>query len=308
VFFLISGGMLYEALIPVDANNTPIAGQTLCAPVALKGVSAFISIAGSGASVYALAQLATGGYSVVTVTPGPLSATGAPTMKTATFLTLPTTTLTPTHLAVAGRAVYVSFAGGATPSYGLWYFSGLPKSTVQTIPMQTAVTSMLALNNSLYLLTSDGALGQLNAARAYASLVVAAALPATTADPAAYTAATPVPTPQGPTITPGTTATPTSTTTTSTIGATFGSGAMLIADPLDSTQMLLSDPTTHRIIQLLAAAGGPGAHPVGQYVYGAPLSDVGDVAMTGSGSTLNAYIWNGSQLVAFTLPAIAGGA
>lgn len=307
VVFLISGGALYESLIPVDANNTPVVGQTICAPVAIKGVSAYLSIVGSGSTVYALAQLAAGGYSVVTVTPGPLTAAGAPTMKTATLLALPATKQTPTHLAVSGRSVYVSFASGAAATYGVWYYSGLPKSTVQTIALPAAATSLLTLNNSLYTLLSDGTLGQLNAALVYTPLVVAATLPATTTDPATYTAATPVPTPQG-LATPSTSqATPTSPAPTPTIGTTFGTGAMLVAEPLKPTQLLLSDPATHRIIELVAAASGPGVGLVGQYVYGSSLTSVGDVTMTGSGSTLNAYVWSGSNLIAFMLPETTAG-
>ena len=292
VVYFISGGALYEALIPVNAQNTPVTGSTLCAPVTIKGASAYLSIVGYGGSVFALTQLAAGGYSVIRVTPGALSATGAPTMKAITYLLVPTTKQKPTHLAIYGRTVYVSYAIGSN-SFGVLYFSGLPKSKPQAIGLPSAVTSMLAVNNSLYMLLTDGTLGQLNAAHVFIPLPVTATLPATATPPDTYTAATPVPTPQN-----AATATPTPT-----IGATFGPGSQLLADPLDGTQFLVSDPGTQRIIQLVTAANGPGVGLVGQYVYGASLTNVGDVAMTGVDSTLNTYVWSNSQLVTFTLPA-----
>jgi serine/threonine protein phosphatase PrpC len=321
VMFFISGGALYEALIPVDANNTPTAGTTVCAPVAIKGVSAYLSIAGDGDTVYALAQQAAGGYSVETVTPTGLT-NGVPTVKTAPAFTIPVTQETPTHLAVAGKSLYVSYAGGATTPYGVWLFNGQPKTpggpenSAQTISLPAAAASLLAANNTLYMLLADGTLGQLDVAHLYTALAVIASAPATTTDPATYTAATPVPTPRGPTATatttPANSATPAATsaaatatppvTATPTIGTVFSPGASLTADPLAPTGLLLSDPANNRIIRLVTSANGPGVGVVEQYVYGAPVTNVGDVAMTSAGSTLNAYLWSGARLVTFTLP------
>jgi serine/threonine protein phosphatase PrpC len=292
LIFFISGGALYEALIPVNAQNTPVTGTSVCAPITIKGASAYLSLVSYGDSVFVLTQLAAGGYNILKVTPGALSATGAPTTKAIIYLAVPTTKQTPTHLAIYGRTVYVSYAIGST-SFGVWYFSGLPKSKPQAIGLPAAVTSLLAVNNSLYMLLADGTLGQLDTAHVFISLPVTATLPATATPPETYTAATPVPTPQSSAVA----ATPTPT-----IGATFGPGAQLIGDPLNATQFLVSDPRTQRIIQLVTAANGPGVGLVGQYVYGASPTNVGDIAMTGFDSTLNAYVWSNAQLVTFTLP------
>jgi hypothetical protein len=295
----------------VDAKGAPTTGQTLCALVDVKGVSAFLSIAGAGDTVYALASQAAGGYSVVTVAPGPV-VSGAPTMKTTTQFTAPVTTETPTHLAVEGKSIFVSYAGGATTPYGVWLFNGQPKTpggpepSAQTISLPAAAASLLAANNSLYLLLADGTLGQLDVAHLYATLAVVVTPPTTTIDPTTYTAATPVPTPQNPTatatsatgVTP-TTATPSATPT---LGAVFTSGATLTADPLAPTQLLLSDPGNNRILRLGTNANAPGVSLLGQYVYTPPVANVGEVAMTGSGSTLNAFVWSGAHLVTFTLP------
>lgn len=318
IVVFISGGALYEALIPVDANNTPTAGTTVCTPVTMKGVGAYLSLAGAGDTVYALAQQAAGGYSVVTVTPGGLDTSHNPTVKTASLFSVPVTQETPTHLAVAGKSVYVSFAGGATTPYGVWLFNGQPKGPAQTITLPAAASSLLAVNNTLYMLLSDGTMGQLDVSHLFMPLVVAAPVPAMTSDPTTYTAATPVPTPQSPTAsataatatatTPPSTATGATTTPTPTLGTMFSAGATLLADPLAPTQLLLSDPANSRIIRLVTSTSGPGVGLVGQYVYSAPVTNVGDVAMTGANATLNAFVWSGSHLVTFTLPEPAAGA
>jgi hypothetical protein len=72
--------------------------------------------------------------------------------------------------------------------------------------------------------------------------------------------------------------------------------------------LLLSDPANSRILLLETSATGPGVQVIEQYVYSAPVTNVGDVAMTGAGSTLNAFVWSGSHLVTFTLPEPAPGA
>jgi serine/threonine protein phosphatase PrpC len=325
VVFFLSGGALYEALIPVDATNTAVAGTTLCVPVTIKGAGAYISIAGSGDTVYVLAQQAAGGYSVATVTPTGLTS-GAPTTRTATLFTVPVTQETPTHLAVAGKSLYVSYAGGATTPFGVWLFNGQPKtpggpeSSAQTITLPAAAASLLAANNSLYMLLADGTLGQLDLAHLYTTLAVIATTPATTTDPTTYTAATPVPTPSNPTATPTVAATDTAApaatgsatatpppTATPTVGVIFSPGATLVADPLAPTNLLLSDPANSRIIRLVASASGPGVGVVEQYVYSAPITNVGDIALTGAGAALNAYLWSDSHLVTMTLPEPAVG-
>jgi serine/threonine protein phosphatase PrpC len=324
VVFFVDGGSLYEALVPVDANNTPAAGTTVCAPVTIKGVGAFLSIAGEGDTVYALASQSSGGYSVMAVTSTGLS-NGAPTSKATPLFTVPVAQETPTHLAVAGKLLYISYAGGATTPYGLWFFNGQPKtaggslSPAQTIALPAAAASLLSANNTLYMLLADGTLGQLDVAHLYTALPVIASTPATTTDPATYTAATPVPTPQSPTVTPTTAPTATTTTapvtgtatsatpvttpaSTPTVGTIFSQGARLTADPLAPSDLLLSDPANSRIIRLVTSASGPGVGVVEQYVYSAPVTNVGDIAMTGAGSSLNAYLWSDTHLVTVTLP------
>lgn len=290
VVFFISGGALYEGLIPVDAQNTPVSGETKCAPVAVKGVSSYISVITNGPAAFALAQLATGRYSVISVKPGALSSSGALTMTTATYLALPAISATLTHLAASGSALYFTFVSGS--SFGIWYFNGLPKSKPLTSSLPAAATSIVSINRTLYLLLANGELGQLDGALNFMPLVVAATPPATSANPESYTAATPVPTPQNTAATP-----------TPSIGVTFDSGAEIFPDPLQSSQFLLSDPATKRILRLQTAANGPGVGLIGQYVYGDALNGVGDITMTGQGATLNTYAWTNAQLVTFTLPA-----
>lgn len=326
VVFVLSGGALYETLIPVDSANKPTTGTTTCTPVTVKGVGAFVAIASDGATVYALAQQAAGGYSVVSV-----NATGVtnntPTNKSSVLFTIPVTQESPTHLAVAGKSIYVSFAGGATTPFGVWLFNGQPKAPggpvnpAQTVTLPTAASSLLTSNNSLYMLLADGTLGQLDVAHLYTTLAVIVTQPATTTDPASYTAATPVPTPSSPTATTTTTATatpaatsaatgtpsPTATPSNPTVGATFGQGAMLVADPLTPSNVLLSDPANNRIIRLVTSSTGPGVGVVGQYVYSAPIGQVSEVAMTGAGSALNAFVWTNGRLMTFALPATTPG-
>ncbi|HEU5343592.1 MAG TPA: Stp1/IreP family PP2C-type Ser/Thr phosphatase [Ktedonobacterales bacterium] len=323
VVFALSGGELYETLLPVDATQAPVTGETVCAPVSVKGVGAFVAIASEGATIYALAQQAAGGYSVVSV-----SATGVtnntPAAKASVLFTIPATQESPTHLAVAGKSIYVSFAGGATTPFGVWLFNSQPKTAggsvnpAQTITLPAAAASLLTANNSLYMLLADGTLGQLDAAHLYTTLAVIVTPPATTTDPANYTAATPVPTPASPTVTAATataaptspatgTVSPTATPATPTVGATFSQGATLAADPLAPGDLLLSDPLNNRIIRLVTSPTGPGVGVVGQYVYSAPIGNVSEVAMTGAGATLNAYVWTNAHLVTFTLPEPAAG-
>ncbi|HEX8996057.1 MAG TPA: Stp1/IreP family PP2C-type Ser/Thr phosphatase [Ktedonobacterales bacterium] len=318
ILFFISGGALYEALIPVGANDVPSSGVTTCAPVTIKGVSAYLSIATDGQTVYALAQQAAGGYGVVSVEPGAAGANGAPTMKTASLFAIPVTQETPTHLAVSGKSIYVSYAGGATTPFGVWLFNGQPKTpgapeaSAQTIALPAAAASLLTANNSLYLLLADGSLGQLDVSHVYTALVVVASPPATTTDPAMYTAATPVPTPQTPTAAASSASTSTaaagtpsagvSSTPNSALGATFSPGATLMGDPLTPADILLSDPTNSRILRLVTTANGPGVGLVGQYVYSAPVTDVSDATVTGAGSNLNLFVWSNAHLVTFQAP------
>ncbi|HEX8983130.1 MAG TPA: Stp1/IreP family PP2C-type Ser/Thr phosphatase [Ktedonobacterales bacterium] len=300
--YFISGGSLYEALIPVDVNNTPTAGTTSCALVAVKGVSSFLSIAADGATAYALAQDAAGGYSVISVETDPV-VNGAPTMKTTTLFTVPVTQETPTHLAVAGANFFVSYASGATTPFGVWLFNGQPKTpggpatSAQTISLPAAAASLLAANNSLYILLNNGAIGQLDPTHIYASLAVVAQPPAATIDPSTYTSATPVPTVQN------TDATPTSAvTSTPTIGEVFTADANLAADPLMPSHVLLSDPAHDRVLGLGTNTNAPGVTLLSQYVYSAPIANVGVLAVTGSGTTLNAFAWSDGKLLTFPVP------
>ncbi|HEX8729386.1 MAG TPA: Stp1/IreP family PP2C-type Ser/Thr phosphatase [Ktedonobacterales bacterium] len=319
VVFVLSGGALYETLIPVDSSNKPTTGTTLCAPVTVKGVGAFVAIASDGATVYALAQQAAGGYSVVSVNATGLT-NNAPTNKSSVLFTIPVAQESPTHLAVAGKSIYVSFAGGATTPFGVWLFNGQPKTPggsvnpAQTVTLPAAAASLLTANNSLYMLLADGTLGQLDVAHLYTTLAVIVTPPATTTDPATYTSATPVPTPSSPTVTAATatpaatsaasgTPSPTATPSNPTVGANFSQGATLAADPLAPNDLLLSDPAYNRIIRLATSSTGPGVGVVGQYVYSAPIGQVGEVAMTSAGSALNAYVWTNAHLVTFPLPA-----
>jgi serine/threonine protein phosphatase PrpC len=318
VVFVLSGGALYETLIPVDSSNKPVTGATVCAPVTVKGVGAFVAIAIDGATVYALAQQAAGGYSVVSVDATGLT-NNTPTNKASVLFTIPVAQESPTHLAVAGKSIYVSFAGGATTPFGVWLFNGQPKTPggsvtpAQTVTLPAAAASLLTANNSLYMLLADGTLGQLDVAHLYTTLAVIVTPPATVTDPATYTSATPVPTPSSPTVTAATvtpaatspasgTPSPTATPSNPTVGATFGQGATLAADPLAPNNLLLSDPASNRIIRLATSTTGPGVGVVGQYVYSAPIGQVGEVAMTSAGSALNAYVWTNAHLVTFPLP------
>lgn len=347
IAYIISGGALYEVLLPVDAQGAPTSGTDTCTPITLPGVSAALAITSDGQTIYALTQQTAGGYSVQTVAPLGANPDGSAKVKVASLFNVPVTQETPTHLAALGKSVFVSFAGGATTPYGVWLFNGTGKGPAQTITLPQAAASLVTANNTLYLLLVDGTLGQLDVSHLYTSLVTLAPTPATTTDPSAYTAAMPVPTPQNtagataaapvatataipataPTATvatTATTATPAGTAAapagatatpaptmapaapvspTPTIGTLFTGGATLALDPLAPSQLLLNDPANSRIVRLATSASGPGLGFVEQYVYGAPISNVSQLAVVGSAAAPNALMWSGAQLVAEPLPA-----
>ena len=152
---------------------------------------------------------------------------------------------------------------------------------------------MRMAGGALFMSLADGSLGQLDSTLTFQTVSVLAPHPVTIANPSSYTAATPVPTAAS------VGATPSSTTV---AGAAFGAGSTLVNDPLNPTQMLLADVSIHRIVRLTANTSGPGAGLSGQYVYSDVTPTFTMLALGGSGSTLQAYAWNGAQLLAFPIP------
>jgi serine/threonine protein phosphatase PrpC len=290
LLYALSGGALYEITVPLDAAGNPAPGAIACQQLPLAGITSLTAITPNGAVLDALVKTSKG-YAVVRITP--LAATGGalPGVKVQSLFTAPVKSETPGALMANGSTVYLAFTGGATVPSGIWRFQipskGSPPAP-KVIPTPQPVTSMRLAGGSVFLSLADGNLGQLDTALTFQPVSVLAPLPVTTANPSSYTAATPVPT-----VAAGVTPSPTA-------AATFGPGSTLVNDPLNPAQLLLADSGLHRIIRLVANTSGPGVGLSAQYVYSDVTPTFTSMALSGSGSTLQVYAWNGAQLL--TLP------
>ncbi|MEO7003108.1 MAG: Stp1/IreP family PP2C-type Ser/Thr phosphatase [Ktedonobacterales bacterium] len=346
MLYALSGGSLYETLTPLGMDGNPGQGDATCEQVVLKGVTV-IGLTSVGNTVYALGQDADGKYAVYAVQPQGFNKDGSVNAKISVRVSLPTTGETPTALTVAGNNTYVGFTGGVATPTGLWFFNGKGNTPALTIALPSKPATLGVGGATIYLLLSDGSVGQLDAQNIYLPLSVVAAPPALTTDPSIYSVSTPVPTPAlTPTgadaATPTATSTPAPTDTTgagtptptpiptqppiSIVGTLFASGATLAIDPTTPTNVLIGDGALSRVVRLVASASGPGLGLNAQYVYGPPLDHAsglalaaGKVMMSATGPTatpgttttipiLNAYVWSNGDLVTFPIPEPAAGA
>ncbi len=294
LLYALSGNALYEIAVPLDTTGNPTPGDVSCEQLPLAGITSITAIAPNGAALDALVMTSKG-YVVAQIAPQPAAAGSLPSVKLQTVLTPPVKTETPGALVASGATVYLAFTGGATTPTGVWRFQIPSKGTPpapQVISTPQAVTSMRMAGGSLFMSLADGSLGQLDSTQTFQTVSVLAPQPVTISPSTDYTAATPVPTaPAG--------ATPSSATV---AGAAFGAGSTLVNDPLNPTQMLLADVSVHRIIRLTANTSGPGAGLSGQYVYSDVTPTFTMLALGGADTTLQAYAWNGAQLLAFPIP------
>lgn len=304
--YALSGGNLYQITVPLDANGLPATATAGCAAIALPGVSTTLALSADGPKLYALAQVGGGAYAVFTVLPNGANPDGSLRVKAQQFFTVPTPHAeAPTTLAANGASIYVGYKGGASGVGGIWLFSGSsPKAPSQTAQVPQPATSLAAANGTVFAILADGSLGQLDTTLTYLQLPLRVLPPVTSADPTAYTASTPVPTPPA-------SATPAASTSASSsgtpAGTLFGSGSSLVVDPALRTGILLGDPASSRVVRFLVSQAGPGLSLSAQYVYGAPLTNVKGLALSSAGTTLTVFAWSGTQLVAFSIPEPSAG-
>jgi hypothetical protein len=293
------------------------------------GYAQIVSMIAASNEFYLLAQDTSGKYDVLSVQPLGFNSNGSVNLRVQTRVALPTGA-TPTHMGVVGGTTYVSFTGGAAPTTtGVWLFNG--QMLKQTITLPQPAASLVTTNNTAYFLLTDGTLGQLTATHEYQPLAVNVPDPASSAAPATYTLATPVPTPALTVITPvptvAATATATATTTPSatpngaqaptatpaapviptTGGATFTMGATLAVDPTQPTNILLGDGAHSRVVRLVASTAGPGLALAAQYVYDTPITAVSALGLAADGASLAVYVWSNGRLVTFPVAETTAG-
>jgi hypothetical protein len=80
----------------------------------------------------------------------------------------------------------------------------------------------------------------------------------------------------------------------------FGSSATVAIDPALPQQVLVGDPSHSRILRLPGGFVG-GAGVSDQYVYGHPVTHPGLFAISSNKTLLDVYLWDGSNLLAFTV-------
>ncbi|WIG57964.1 MAG: Protein serine/threonine phosphatase PrpC, regulation of stationary phase [Ktedonobacterales bacterium] len=289
--YAVNSGALYQLVAPLSADGQPASGAIACDAEHLPNVSAVVTLASDGTTLYALTQQSNGAYQVLTIVPNGATAAGTPQIKVASSFSLDTRNgETPTALAAAGGAMYVAYKPGSSGTPGLWMITGkAPKFTTKAIAIPQPATAVVATNGTVYGLLGDGTLGQLDAKQTWQPLPVQLQNPLTTDDPTAYGSATPVPT-----VVNGSSAATTAS------DATF-TGATLAADPALRTHIFVGDSAANRIVRFVASSSGPGLGLGAQYVYNAPLTHLAQPAYTSNGTQLAVFGWAGSVLVGFAL-------
>jgi serine/threonine protein phosphatase PrpC len=284
--YALGDGTLYAITVPLDADGTPAAAAAACNQVALPTGTTPVALASQGATLYALVRDAASAYAVVAVQPAGENADGTLKVKLTPRVAVATPHgEQPVALALSGTTVFVGFQGATS---GVWAYNGAnPKAPAFAATLPQAPVALAATNGTVYLLLSDGSLGQLDSAHAYLPLPLSVPAPITDAAPEEYTSATPVPTAPA---AGGATAT------------LFATGATLGVDPTAPQSVLVGDGTNNRVVRLAAAAGRPGLTLAGQYVYGPPLAPARGLALAGSATVPTAYLWSAGQLVGVPLP------
>jgi hypothetical protein len=248
-----------------------------------------LSIAGDGAVVYGLAYYTNSTYAVFSITPDASVPNSSTTLKVETRFVVPTANgEKPAHLAERGGVYYVTYGAGTTGQAGVFVFSGdVTKDPPKNVKLDHDAASVVATNGTLYLLLSDGTLGQLDSSPAYKPLPVKAPQPLATAgfNPTSYVAATPVPTPV---------------TAADTSGTHFPATGVLSADPANPTHLYLADVSADRILSFTASATGLDFNT--QYLQTTPRQDVSALAVVSANSKPYLFQWSGGKVVAYVAP------
>jgi serine/threonine protein phosphatase PrpC len=283
--YALSSGALYQLVAPLDAMGAATSGGLTCFPIAVLGASSIVALAADGPALYALITLAGGASQVVAIQPLGTNADGSPKVRTLPLAGVPAVSgQTPALLAVSGNTAYVSYTGGSGAP-GVWVLVSGAKGSAPTIALPQAAVSLTTSGGTLYALLADGNLGQIGTNHQFVPLPAAVQPPAFTGTPNSYSG-TAVPTPS---------ATPT------TSSGVFGPSAVLVADPALPLHLLVGDAAHSRIVRL--TAGTDATISVGvQYVYGLPLTQVQQLAVSSNKTLLNLYVWNGANLAAFSVP------
>ena len=218
VVYALSGGRLFQALIPLGADGSPKSGAA-CHQIALNGVATVVALSGDGATLNVLAAQTSGQYEVLMLTASGANSDGtAKLTATSRFNVAAVSGVVPELIATSGADVYISYANKSSGAFGVWrYNSPLPAppppagskekappppkpptGPAQTVLLQREPVSLAYSQGILYMLDSAGGLSQINTASKYAfsALPVQIKNPLQPAAPGNYSVAAPVPTPQ----------------------------------------------------------------------------------------------------------------
>ncbi len=284
--YVLNAGTLYQMTAPLDGTGAPASGSTTCASVSVGTGTSVLALAANEGTLYALARGGSGAYQVLTITQAKV---------TSTFAVPTPHGEVPATLAAFGGTVYVGYQAGTAGMPGIWEFTGTaPKGPAKNISLTQPVTSLAAANGTLYMVLADGSLGQLDTSSALLPLPVTVLPPVTADNASSYTAATPVPTPL------------VNHAAGSANGTLFPGGAVLVADPLVKTHVLLGDGASNRVVRFVVGTAEPGLGLDSQFVYGAPFAGATQLALAANAGTLDVYIWSGTQLAGFVVPDPAG--
>jgi serine/threonine protein phosphatase PrpC len=285
--YLVSSGTLYRVAAPADGSFVPQAGALACIAMPVPDVSSVLSIAGDGTVIYGLAYYTNSAYAVFSITPDASVPNAPVAFKVENRFTVPTTNgEKPTHLAESGGTFYVTYGAGTNGQAGVFVFSG-DLTTPKNVKLDHEAASVVAANGPLYLLLSDGTLGQLDSSQTYKSLPVKAPQPLVTTgfDPASYVAATPVPTPV---------------TAADTSGTHFPATSVLGVDPGSPTHLYLADVTGDRILRFTASASGLEFNA--QYLQTTPRQDVSGLTVVSANGKPYLFQWGGGKVVEYVAP------
>jgi serine/threonine protein phosphatase PrpC len=289
--YTINNSTLYQLVVPLSTSaGNAILGSVSCNIIAPSGVSKVVAIAAAGDTLYLLAEESPTAYEVLIYGPNGTSPSGQPLLKGLAHFAVPIKGGTvPALIAAEGTTTYISYSTSGGQS-GVWLFSGTkPKAPAKTVPLAQKVNSIIATNNSLYVILADGSLGQLDTAAKFHPISVQIQLPLSPNSPNAYTSATPVPT-----VSSTNNSNPSGVTT-------FLNGDVLAADAAAPTTVYVADGGNDRVIRFSASGNGPGLGLANQFTYSQPLSNMHQLALAANGSVLNVYGWNGSQLASFSI-------
>ncbi|MGZ3680088.1 MAG: Stp1/IreP family PP2C-type Ser/Thr phosphatase [Ktedonobacterales bacterium] len=294
--YALNGGVIYRLEMPLDGTGAVGPGPATCAALPLAGdvAATTVALAADGSALFALVEKSGGAYAVLAVPTDSINANGTYHVKPQQRVTVATPHgETPKLLAVQGSTTYIGYTSTSGAS-GIWTFTDDgAKGPKLTAALTQPTTSLAATNNTLYVLLSDGSVGQLDPKSAYLPLPVVALAPVAFDAPIDYTNATPVPTAAA--------ATQAGTNTTTGGGTLFPTGAVLAADPAVHTHIFVGDGTSHRAIRFTGNAAAPGLTLANQYVYGTYYSDTKLLALSSNGTVLNSFVWTGARLLTFTV-------